>query len=326
MIWISVMGLIGAIAFLALFISKQEADSDKIALRERLTMLSKPQEARQNQANPFSSNIPAALQKPKKDSRRFWAHLTGEATMLRMEKQLAQADIPIRVSEFLMLRIVFVALGMALGIIFLQQWTFAILIGVGMAFIHLPFLSFKRASRIHRFVTQLADFLNLICNSLRAGQTFLQGVDLACRESPAPISVEFRQLLRETNLGMPIDESFSNMYLRVPSEDLKIVLSAFSIQRQVGGNLADILDQVSKTIRERIKIQGQIKVLTTQGKLSGAVVGLLPVVLLVMISFISPDYIKPFFQGDLGKWILGGTVFWQLIGCFVIYKICDIEV
>lgn len=325
MIWISMMGLLGAIAFLALYFSKQEADADKVALRDRLALLKKPQEQKNNQANPFNSNVPSSLKKPKQDSRKFWAYLTGEAVMQRMERQLAQADVPIRVSEYLMIRIVLVGLGAATGLYYSNQWLIAGIAGGAMAFIHLPYLAFKRASRINKFVGQLAEFLNLICNSLRAGQTFLQGVDLACRESPAPISTEFRQLMRETNLGLPIEESFQNMYIRVPSEDLKIVLSAFSIQRQVGGNLADILDQVAKTIRERIKLHGQIKVLTTQGKLSGAVVGLLPVILFFLISLISPDYVVPFY-GFMGKCLLGGTIFWQGIGCFIIYKICDIDV
>lgn len=331
MIWIGVMGFIGVVAFLAWFASKQEADADKVALRERLVALAKPQVTTAPAGNTPSSFAGKPFGKtptapPKFDLRKLFSSIAGESAVVRWEKQLAQADVPIRVSEFIILRIVLASLGIAIGLIYLHQWFLALGLGVLMYGLHIPFFAFKRSQRIHKFVVQLADFLGLICNSLRAGQTFLQGVDLACRESPNPIAVEFRQLLRETNLGMPIDESFQNLYQRVPSEDLKIVLSAFTIQRQVGGNLADILDQVAKTIRERIKIQGQIKVLTTQGKLSGAIVGLLPIILILLISSISPDYVKPFFQGTVGYWVMGCTLFWQLIGCFVIYKICDIEV
>ena len=142
--------------------------------------------------------------------------------------------------------------------------------------LHIPILKIKRSMRIDKFVLQLAEFLVLITNSLRSGQTFLQGVDIASKDSPNPIGMEFRMLLKETNLGVPVETAFTNMLMRVPSEDLKIVMSAFSIQRNVGGNLADIMDQVAAMIRQRIAIQGQIKVLTTQGKLSGAIVGLLP--------------------------------------------------
>jgi tight adherence protein B len=191
--------------------------------------------------------------------------------------------------------------------------------------------------RIDKFVTQLAEFLVLITNSLRSGQTFLQGVDIASKDSPNPIGMEFRLLLKETNLGVPVETAFSNMLLRVPSEDLKIVMSAFSIQRNVGGNLADIMDQVAAMIRQRIAIQGQIKVLTTQGKLSGAIVGLLPIGLGTVIAFINYDYMSKLWtprQGDnlplqdryLGPILLCGGIFLELLGCFVIYKICDIEV
>jgi tight adherence protein B len=203
--------------------------------------------------------------------------------------------------------------------------------------LHIPILKIKRSMRIDKFVTQLAEFLILITNSLRSGQTFLQGVDIASKDSPNPIGMEFRLLLKETNLGVPVETAFSNMLLRVPSEDLKIVMSAFSIQRNVGGNLADIMDQVAAMIRQRITIQGQIKVLTTQGKLSGAIVGLLPFGLGAAIFMINPTYMAKlwtpregdnlqFFDRYLGPLLLGLGIFMELLGCFVIYKICDIEV
>ena len=115
--------------------------------------------------------------------------------------------------------------------------------------------------------------------------------------------MEFRMLLKETNLGVPVETAFNNMLLRVPSEDLKIVMSAFSIQRNVGGNLADIMDQVAAMIRQRITIQGQIKVLTTQGKLSGAIVGLLPFGLGTVISFINYDYMSKLWTPAHRRWL-----------------------
>ncbi len=144
-------------------------------------------------------------------------------------------------------------------------------------------------------------------------------------------------LLKETNLGVPVETAFSNMLLRVPSEDLKIVMSAFSIQRNVGGNLADIMDQVAAMIRQRITIQGQIRVLTGQGKLSGAIVGLLPFGLAAVIAMINYPYMSKlwtartednlnFYERYLGPMMLLSGVFLELLGCFVIYKICDIEV
>jgi tight adherence protein B len=123
-----------------------------------------------------------------------------------------------------------------------------------------------------------------------------------------------------------VEEAFNNMLIRVPSEDLKIVISAFSIQRKVGGNLADILKQVAEMIRQRIQIQGQIRVLTTQGKLSGAIVGALPVAVAFMVWVIDPNYMSKLWSTMIGYILLAIWFFMQMVGCFVIYKICDIEV
>jgi len=136
---------------------------------------------------------------------------------------------------------------------------------------------------------------------------------------------------------VPVETAFGNMLIRVPSEDLKIVMSAFSIQRNVGGNLADIMDQVAAMIRQRITIQGQIRVLTTQGKLSGAIVGLLPIGLGMVISSINYPYMSRLWtirtgeglsmvERYMGPIMLGTGIFMELLGCFIISKICDIEV
>ncbi len=325
MIWLAITGLMGAFILAGWSFSKQEAEGDKVGLRERLASLTKNPDAAQKEIQTGKNAVKTTS--PKDDLKKLISSMTGEAVMMRWEKALAQADIPIRVSEFLMLRVLVIAGGAALTLSLVHNAFVAAGVGAVLFVIHGPIFALKRAMRINKFVVQLSEFLMLICNSLRSGQTFIQGVDMASKESPAPISVEFRHLLRETNLGMPIDESFNNMYLRVPSDDLKIVLSAFSIQRQVGGNLADILEQVSKTIRERIKIQGQIKVLTTQGKMSGLIVGLMPFGLGIILTMVSPDYMSQLWDPKgFGPYLIGVGVFLQLLGCFVIYQICDIDV
>ncbi|HSI86440.1 MAG: type II secretion system F family protein [Candidatus Methylacidiphilales bacterium] len=280
-----------------------------------------------------------ANKKPTVDYKKLFANLTGQAYMEKLEKDLVQSDIRMKVGEFLLFRVFLVIITFVL----IQAWkgNFALsLFAAGLAAVaHIPFMWIKRSMRISKFVNQLAEFLVLITNSLRAGQTFLQGIDIASRESPDPIGMEFRQLLKETNLGVPVEEAFGRMLVRVPSEDLKIVMSAFSIQRNVGGNLADIMAKVSSMIRQRIQIAGQIAVLTTQGKLSGAIVGMLPVGLGFIVSLMNYRYMSllwdlehpEFIEGGLGRNIygpglLGIGIFMQLLGCFVIYKICDIEV
>jgi tight adherence protein B len=320
------MCLIGALALGAMFIGQKQA-GPTVDLKEKLKNLTKDTEAA---AKEIELGIEQGNKKTVMDYKKFFSRFTGAAYMDNLEKELTQCDIPMKVGEFLILRLVLIFIGFAGALYYSGVLVYALIAAGVMAIIHIPVMKIKRSMRINKFVNQLAEFLVLVTNSLRAGQTFLQGVDVASKESPAPIGVEFRQLLKETNLGIPVEEAFDNMLLRVPSEDLKIVMSAFTIQRQVGGNLADIMDQVAAMIRQRIQIQGQIKVLTTQGKLSGAIVGLLPFGLGTIISTINYDYMSKLWTVTDGNWtgpiLLGIGVFMQLLGCFVIYKICDIEV
>jgi len=312
----------------------QSTSTPQMDLREKLKNLAKDPEAmaREIELGSVRKSPLAAI-----DFRGIFAKFTGQSYMDSLEKELTQCDIPLKPGEFLAVRIGSAVLAALVTLVISHNPYLAAGIGGLALVLHIPILKIKRAMRIDKFVTQLAEFLVLITNSLRSGQTFLQGVDIASKDSPNPIGMEFRLLLKETNLGVPVETAFSNMLLRVPSEDLKIVMSAFSIQRNVGGNLADIMDQVAAMIRQRITIQGQIKVLTTQGKLSGAIVGLLPFGLGTVIAFINYDYMSKLWTprvGDnldfvsryLGPILLTLGIFMELLGCFVIYKICDIEV
>lgn len=330
--------LIGACVvgfFVLLAVAYQQTQAaPQMDLREKLKNLVKDPEAMAKEIEMASEkkSIMSII-----DLRGIFAKFTGQSYMDNLERELTQCDIPLKPGEFLAVRIGIVILGFVVTLLLVGNFYLAVFIGIVMIFMHIPVLKIKRAMRIDKFVTQLAEFLVLITNSLRSGQTFLQGVDIASKDSPNPIGMEFRMLLKETNLGIPVETAFNNMLVRVPSEDLKIVMSAFSIQRNVGGNLADIMDQVAAMIRQRIAIQGQIKVLTTQGKLSGAIVGLLPFGLGTVIALINYDYMSklwtPRREPDLslseifmGPILLCAGIFMELLGCFVIYKICDIEV
>ncbi len=312
----------------------QKTSTPQVDLREKLKNLAKDPEAmaREIELGSERKSPLAAI-----DFRGIFAKFTGQSYMDTLEKELTQCDIPLKPGEFIAVRIGVAVLAALVTVVLTHNPYMAAGVGGLALVLHIPILKIKRAMRIDKFVTQLAEFLVLITNSLRSGQTFLQGVDIASKDSPNPIGMEFRMLLKETNLGVPVETAFTNMLMRVPSEDLKIVMSAFSIQRNVGGNLADIMDQVAAMIRQRIQIQGQIKVLTTQGKLSGAIVGLLPFGLGAVIAFINYDYMSklwtprvgdnlPLMDRYLGPILLGVGVFMELLGCFVIYKICDIEV
>jgi len=251
---------------------------------------------------------------------------TGEGYFTSMEEELARADVPLRVSEFLIFRAVIYVIGLGLGFVFFKNVGWAIMFSLPFAVLHVPYLSIKKKSRVGKFSNQMADFLLLVVNSLRAGQTFLQGCQVAVGESENPIASEFKQVIKEVNLGLPEHESMENMLSRVPSEDLKIVVSAYIIQRKVGGNLAEILETTAATVRERIKIKGMIDTLTTQGKISGALVGSLPFFIGFAVGFINPAYMKPLTSTIPGYFVIGLALAMQATGAFIIWKVVDIEV
>jgi tight adherence protein B len=192
----------------------------------------------------------------------------------------------------------------------------------------------RKSGRLKAFNKQLPDTITLIANALRAGSSFLQAIELVVRESRPPISIEFGRVIREVNLGLPFDVALENMVRRVKSEDFELMATAIAIQHQVGGNLAEILDSIAFTIRERIRIKGEIRTLTAQQRLSGYVVGGLPFFLALFIYLAAPRFFDPMFaSGDpqvlgipLGVVLLIVAVMAMGAGFYFIRKIVDIEV
>jgi tight adherence protein B len=194
-------------------------------------------------------------------------------------------------------------------------------------------LNWRKGSRLKAFNKQLPDTVTLIANALRAGSSFLQAIELVVRESRPPISIEFSRVIREVNLGLPFDLALENMVRRVKSEDFELMATAISIQHQVGGNLAEILDSIAFTIRERIRIQGEIRTLTAQQRLSGYVVGALPFFLALFIFVAAPTFFEPMFLRPpdvlgipLGVILFGIAIMAMGAGFYFIRKIVDIEV
>ena len=154
----------------------------------------------------------------------------------------------------------------------------------------------RKSGRLNAFNKQLPDTITLIANALRAGSSFLQAIELVVREARPPISTEFGRVIREVNLGLPFDDALENMVRRVRSDDLELMATAISIQHQVGGNLAEILDSIAFTIRERVRIKGEIRTLTAQQRLSGYVVGFLPIGLAGFLFIVAPGFMDPMFD------------------------------
>ena len=191
----------------------------------------------------------------------------------------------------------------------------------------------RKNGRLGAFNKQLPDTITLIANALRAGSSFLQAIELVVRESRPPISTEFGRVIREVNLGLPFDQALENMVRRVRSDDLELMATAISIQHQVGGNLAEILDSIAYTIRERVRIKGEIRTLTAQQRLSGYVVAGLPIGLAGFLFVAAPGFMEPMFDNPpailglpAGVVILMFGGFMMFLGFMFIRKIVDIEV
>ena len=257
-----------------------------------------------------------------------------------LARDIARADLRLKPSEFLAIwagsivgvPLLFIVL--SLGLPALRN-PLALLIGAFIGFM-LPrfWLGRRKSGRLGAFNKQLPDTITLLANGLRAGSSFLQAVELVVRESRPPVSTEFSRVIREVNLGLPFEQAMENMVRRVRSDDLELMATAINIQHTVGGNLAEILDSIAFTIRERIRIKGEIRTLTAQQRLSGYVVGGLPFFLALFIYLAAPRFFDPMFaSGDpqvlgipLGVILFVIAIMAMGAGFFFIRKIVDIEV
>ena len=248
---------------------------------------------------------------------------TGSLTK-KMEMELAKANIPLRGEEFLMINLILILVPLLILGLF-GQWPLAfVFAGIGLVTPRL-FINRAKNNRIVKFNDQIGDSLNIMSNSLRAGFSFMQALEMVSKEMPPPISEEFGRTLREINLGTGTEEALANLAKRIESDDLDLVITAVLIQRQVGGNLSEVLDNISHTIRERVRIKGTVKTLTAQGRLSGILIGLLPMVVGGGITLINPGYMGPLFDTSVGWMLIGGALFSQVIGIVFIKNIVDIQ-
>lgn len=188
------------------------------------------------------------------------------------------------------------------------------------------FVQRRITKRLNNFQRQLADCLSLVANSLRAGFSFLQTMEIISREMEPPMSTEFERVMRDTTLGKSLDEAFHSMDERVGSADFSLVITAVLIQQQVGGNLATILDTIRNTISERIRIRREVNTLTAQGKMSGIVLACIPVALALFFYVSSPEYLEPLLTTNIGRIAIIGALFLVIVGFAIIRKIVDIKV
>jgi len=251
----------------------------------------------------------------------------------RVARELARADLKFKVAEYYALIFISTLAGGFIAFL-LQSHPVSFLIG-GVAGFFAPrfYVRRQQAIRVRKFDDQLGDMLNLMTNGLRAGYSTMQAMEAVSRELPAPICDEFRRVVQEIQIGISMEQALENLLRRIPSEDLDFVITAINVQREVGGNLSEILETISFTIRERVRIKGEIRVMTANVRTSGGILSMVPVGLGLALWFISPDYIGTFFapndvvpQPACGIFAVAVIVLMVLAGYFVMMKIADIEV
>ncbi len=302
----------------------------------------------------YTAGQPEAPVKKAKGERRSVGSVIGSSTAFgnfnrvvekrdfsaNLARELARADLALKPSEFIAIRAA-ALLGIPAVVVLLGA-TVLPMLGNPIAYVVALLTGFmapriwlgrRQGGRLKAFNRGLADTITLIANALRSGSSFLQAIEMVVRETEPPISTEFSRVIREVNLGLPFEQALENMVRRVRSEDLELMGTAIQIQHQVGGNLAEILDSIAYTIRERVRIKGEVKTLTAQGRMSGYVVGFLPVGLGVAISVISPSFMLPMFQKPpellglpMGLVILAFGGLMMVLGIFFIRRIVTIEV
>lgn len=248
----------------------------------------------------------------------------------KIARDLARADIKMKAGEYIALQMIS-AFGVGVVVWFItgQSLPIGLLGAIGGFFLPGMYVKQMQGKRLIRFNEQLADMLNLMVNGLRAGYSTTQAMEAVSKELPAPISDEFRRVVQEMQLGVPMEKSLDNLHRRIPSDDLDLVITAINVQREVGGNLAEILDTISYTIRERVRIKGEIRVLTTQVMYSGRFLAMMPLFVIAILYLLNRAYMMEFLNPEnvpCGYIALGLSGLLIVMGYFAMNKLGDIEI
>jgi tight adherence protein B len=252
--------------------------------------------------------------------------IAGTSTSEKIATQLARADLKIKVPEYILLNVLSVILFFLLGQLIFGTLILALAAGVFGFFAPRLYVAQRQRARLNAFNSQLGDSIVLLANSLRSGYSLLQSLESASKELPPPISTEYARVVQEIGLGLNLEQALANMLRRMQSDDLDMMITAINVQHEVGGNLAEILDTISHTIRERVRIKGEIRVLTAQQMITAYLISFLPVALGLILYLINRNYIGLLFSEPCG-WIqvaVAATII--TVGFLIIRKIVAIEV
>jgi tight adherence protein B len=253
----------------------------------------------------------------------IWGYL---ARLGNLNLMFDQADTSLTAPQFYGISGIMAVVGMFVPVFAGLHPSIILPMGLMLAVLPLAWLIMRRRRRYRQFAKQLPDALELISRALRAGHSLASGFSLVSEEMRPPVAKEFQRVFEEQNLGIPLDAALNNLTDRIPNMDLRFFATAIVLQRQTGGDLAEILDKIGYIVRERFKIWGQVQALTGEGRLSGIVLLALPPTLFMAVYRLNPQYITPLFTDPMGKKMLAGAIVLQLLGAIVIKKIINIKV
>jgi tight adherence protein B len=243
----------------------------------------------------------------------------------RLTRLIEQSGVATSPGAVITMSILSGALGALLGLVFANA---LVAVGGALLGVSVPFiwLMHKRKKRVNRFEEQFPEALDLLSRAIRAGHAFQSAMGMVAEELPAPVGVEFKKAFDQQNFGLPLREALTEMAARVPSLDVRFFVTAVTIQRETGGNLTEILDNLARVVRERFKIRRQVRVHTAHGRFTGYVLLGLPPALAMALSYLNPDHMKMLFQEPVGQMMLMVALGMQAVGFFWIRQIIKIEV
>ncbi len=303
---------------LLIFLSIQKQRSDAQLIKKRLGEFSK--EDKHEQADsPFIVRDDNLSRIPLFNLILERLNLSRKLTQL-----IQQADVNIKVGELILLMGVFGGVGTLLPLR-LGKPSLALLLGAVASLLPLLYLQHQRTKRLKSFIREFPDAIDMMTSALRAGHAFTRAMQLVAEEAPDPVGIEFRRTFEEYNLGVQLREVLINLTERLDSLDLKLFVTAVLLQKETGGNLTEILEKIGYTIRERFKLMGQMRIYTAQGRMSAWILGTLPIAFVLIISTMSPGYLKPLFTNTNGHMLLGLSITLQVVGFIAIRKIVAIK-
>lgn len=316
--------IIGILVFLTIITSflgvSRLRSEQKQSINKRLDNLVKvPGEAEEGAGKKANENLYKMLSTIGKN-------FTGLSFTDKLENDLDKADILLKVEEFIGLNILVAIGGGLIGFAFSGGGSTITLFGFILSSI-IPglFVYYQKRAKAAMLSEEIGESLTGMSNSLRAGYSFQQAMDLVSKETQGPLGKEYRRTLREVNLGVTTEQALQNLINRVKNDDLELMISSVLIQRSIGGNLAEIFDKIADTIRQRIRMKGEVKVLTAQGRVSSWIIGLMPIALILVITLLNPNFLNMFFTTTIGRILLAGAAVSEIIGFVIINKIVNIE-